>query len=646
MESGKRKTTTTTTTRLPKLATAARSVEEMRMKTKRRSGSGSGSSGGIDVINEEVEMNSNDEIQSKQLKVTSDKIGAAAKRKTWNSESNLDNTTAVIAIATENCELVLDEEQLQVQESCNSDSTDSNCNRENIDHKSLNQDSISSSSSRSSRIRIRSNNLRTTSHSSSLSPSSIQKLKKTRSEPVKAGSSIESELRKVNSENLDNQTKIHLDHINDTTNVQDLVTHSNSSPSPEQQQEKQEEKLRNENNSNQSDDTQKAAEPELTAGANACETEEDHVDKGQINKVDDTNNNKETCCDDDQLIQTDTFKKNTQIKSKKVVSPSFTNSNQGLGLSKSTLTPRRLSSSSSSSTTVRSVHNKPTLNSSSPTTTAQEVLYESNISATPETYSKLQTLVDLVMWRDVSRSAFIFGFGTFIIISSSYAKDFNFSFISVASYLSLVYLAVVFLYKSFMNRGVMRSEDQTENCVWGEEEAIRFVKLILPYLNESLLKLRALFTGDPVTTMKLAVVLFVLARCGSSITIWKMMKLGFFGVFVIPKLCSSYSSHVTAYGKFWVRRFQDAWESCSHKKALAFTIFTLVWNYSSVVARAWAAFILFVAFRYYQQSLTTDDFVEVKEQTRLHSVQTRRHLARERGRVPASLDQKKEKKSF
>lgn len=53
-----------------------------------------------------------------------------------------------------------------------------------------------------------------------------------------------------------------------------------------------------------------------------------------------------------------------------------------------------------------------------------------------------------------------------------------------------------------------------------------------------------------------------------------------------------------------------------------------------------------MAFRYYQQSLTTDDFVEVKEQTRLHSVQTRRHLVRERGRVPASLDQKKEKKSF
>jgi len=29
------------------------------------------------------------------------------------------------------------------------------------------------------------------------------------------------------------------------------------------------------------------------------------------------------------------------------------------------------------------------------------------------------------MWRDVSRSAFVFGFGTFIIVSSSYAKDIN-----------------------------------------------------------------------------------------------------------------------------------------------------------------------------------------------------------------------------
>jgi hypothetical protein len=34
--------------------------------------------------------------------------------------------------------------------------------------------------------------------------------------------------------------------------------------------------------------------------------------------------------------------------------------------------------------------------------------------------------VDLVMWRDVSKSAFVFGLGTFMLVSSSHAKDLNF----------------------------------------------------------------------------------------------------------------------------------------------------------------------------------------------------------------------------
>jgi hypothetical protein len=39
---------------------------------------------------------------------------------------------------------------------------------------------------------------------------------------------------------------------------------------------------------------------------------------------------------------------------------------------------------------------------------------------------------------------------------------------------------------------------------------------------------------------------------------------------------------------FWIRRFRDAWDSCTHKKAVALGIFGLVWNLSSVVARIWA----------------------------------------------------------
>ncbi|KAL1217540.1 Reticulon-like protein B21 [Cardamine amara subsp. amara] len=220
-----------------------------------------------------------------------------------------------------------------------------------------------------------------------------------------------------------------------------------------------------------------------------------------------------------------------------------------------------------------------------------------------QSQSKLQSLVDLVMWRDVSRSALVFGSGTFLIISSSYANDLNFSFISVVAYMGLIYLGLMFVLKSLIRRGMVEEEERHKVVGVREEDVKRMLRLIMPYLNESLLQLRALFSGDPSTTLKMGVVLFVLARCGSSITLWNLAKFGFLGAFTVPKIFISYSTHFSAYGKFWVRRFRDAWETCNHKKAVALALFTLVWNLSSVIARVWAAFMLFVALRYYQQKM-------------------------------------------
>ncbi|KAH0707862.1 hypothetical protein KY289_012938 [Solanum tuberosum] len=202
-------------------------------------------------------------------------------------------------------------------------------------------------------------------------------------------------------------------------------------------------------------------------------------------------------------------------------------------------------------------------------------------------HSKLQSLVDLVMWRNISKSALVFGIGTFVIISSSYTQDLNISFISALAYLGLIYLAAIFLFRSLIHRRAIDIGESSE-CVVGEEEALWILKLILPLINEFLLKIRALFSGDPLTTMKMAVLLFLLAKFGSYITIWKLYKLGFFGVFVIPKVCSSYSTQLTSHGTFFIRYIRDAWESCTHKKAIGFAIFTLVWNFSSIIARIWA----------------------------------------------------------
>ncbi|KAF3633622.1 putative transcription factor bHLH66-like [Capsicum annuum] len=240
-------------------------------------------------------------------------------------------------------------------------------------------------------------------------------------------------------------------------------------------------------------------------------------------------------------------------------------------------------------------------------------------------HSKLQSMVDLVMWRNVSKSALVFGIGIFVIVSSSYTQDFNISFISVLSYLGLVNLAAIFLFRSLIHRRAVDIGESSEYVV-GEEEAVWILKLILPFINEFLLKIRALFFGDPSTTMKMAVLLFLLAKFGSYITIWKLSKLGFFGVFIIPKVCSSYSTQLTSHGTFFIQYIRGTWESCTHKKAVGFAIFTLVWNFSSIIARIWAVFMLYVGFRYYQQSL-------MREQ-------------RQVGKKSSSMDTKKQKKTF
>ncbi|XP_030954848.1 reticulon-like protein B21 [Quercus lobata] len=254
-------------------------------------------------------------------------------------------------------------------------------------------------------------------------------------------------------------------------------------------------------------------------------------------------------------------------------------------------------------------YSKPTpryQNLSKPTPRNQNV--SKPTSSSYESHSKLQSFVDLVMWKEVPRSALVVLIGSFMILSSSYTKDVNLSFVSVISYLGLVYLAAIFIYRSLIFRGAMDINDS--NYVLGEEEAMWLLRLVLPYVNELLLKLRALFSGDPSTTMKLAVLLFVLARCGSCITIWTVVKLGFLGVFTVPKLCSLYSAQLTAIARFWLGRFHDIWDSCSHKKAVAAATVFLILNLSSAVARIWEVFMLYVAFRCYQQSSITDEWVE------------------------------------
>ncbi|XP_030456377.2 reticulon-like protein B21 [Syzygium oleosum] len=217
-----------------------------------------------------------------------------------------------------------------------------------------------------------------------------------------------------------------------------------------------------------------------------------------------------------------------------------------------------------------------------------------------ETQEGWQILVDLVMWKNAHKSALAFAIGTLLIISSSYAKHLDCGFISLVSYLSLIILAAIFVYKSVTSRGYV--DVAAMRCECEEEEAMRLVKLVLPCYNKFLFMLRAVLSGDPSTTMKLAVLLYVVAKCGSYITGGMMVKLGFFGAFIVPKLCFTYSGHMTTQGKIWIQLFRDSWGVCSHKKAVAAAALLIFWSFSSIVGRVWGVFFAYIAFRYYEQT--------------------------------------------
>lgn len=212
--------------------------------------------------------------------------------------------------------------------------------------------------------------------------------------------------------------------------------------------------------------------------------------------------------------------------------------------------------------------------------------------------SRLQNIVDILMWKNISKSAFVFGFGSFVLVSSSYTRDLNFSFILVLSYFALAYL----FYKFILNRGMAESIYQEDKCIIEENEAVKILKSLLPYINEVLFNLRTLFSGDSATTIKLAILLFVMARYGNYITIWTLTKIAFFGIFTVPKAVSSYHDQLVTYGKIWFERFKSGWYSCTHKKVVAAVIFAIIWSLSSTVAKIWALFMMVVAAKYYQQN--------------------------------------------
>ncbi|KAM0826939.1 hypothetical protein ACQ4PT_068523 [Festuca glaucescens] len=209
-----------------------------------------------------------------------------------------------------------------------------------------------------------------------------------------------------------------------------------------------------------------------------------------------------------------------------------------------------------------------------------------------------ERVVELVMWKNVGRSAFWFGSGSMIFCSSSFSTDTEFSPIKILCNFGVVTLGLAFFKDSITQR---QNTERVRKFQLTEEDVLRVARAVLPIANSLVSMARVIFSGDPSMTLKVLPVLLFGAKYGHLLTLWRLLAIGLFGSFTLPRLYSCYSSHIHENVEGLNVRILNAWKSCPRKKLVAAAAATTFWNVVSVKTRVMAAFVCVVALRYYYQ---------------------------------------------
>ncbi|KAK3152827.1 hypothetical protein QOZ80_2BG0164090 [Eleusine coracana subsp. coracana] len=209
-----------------------------------------------------------------------------------------------------------------------------------------------------------------------------------------------------------------------------------------------------------------------------------------------------------------------------------------------------------------------------------------------------ERIVELVMWRNVAKSALWFGFGSMFFFSCSCSREITFSPISALCHVGIMILGLAFFKDSVPQRPQV---EKGRSFQLTEDDVLRASRAVLPVANSMISTAQVIFSGEPLMTLKVLPVLLFGAKYGSLVTVWRLLAAGFFTSFTVPKLYSCYSSQI--HNKVDILRYRilEAWKSCPRKKLVAATAVTMCWNIFSVKTRVMAAFISLVVLRYNQK---------------------------------------------
>uniref|UniRef100_A0ACD6ANZ3 Uncharacterized protein n=1 Tax=Avena sativa TaxID=4498 RepID=A0ACD6ANZ3_AVESA len=212
-----------------------------------------------------------------------------------------------------------------------------------------------------------------------------------------------------------------------------------------------------------------------------------------------------------------------------------------------------------------------------------------------------ERIVELVLWKDVAKSALWFGLGSMFFFSCSFSREITFSPISAFCHLGVMILGLAFFKDSVPQRQPVEVETG-RNFQLTEEDVLRAAGAVLPVANSMISTAQVIFSGNPSMTLKVLPVLLFGAKYGSLVTLWRLLATGFFSSFTLPKLYMCYSTQIHRIVDSFRDRVLEAWKSCPRKKLVAGTAVTMCWNLFSIKTR----FVAVVILRYNHQYRKAD----------------------------------------
>ncbi|XP_061089218.1 reticulon-4-like isoform X5 [Conger conger] len=161
-------------------------------------------------------------------------------------------------------------------------------------------------------------------------------------------------------------------------------------------------------------------------------------------------------------------------------------------------------------------------------------------------------VVELLYWRDVKRSAAVFGGGLFLLLCLTQC-----SIVSICSYATLALLSVTIAFRIY--RGILQAVQKSEeghpfkavleqDVTLSEDLVHKYSDLVLGRINYTLRELRRLFlVEDLVDSLKFAVLMWILTYVGALFNGLTLLILGLIAAFSLPVFYEKYQTQIDHY---------------------------------------------------------------------------------------------------